>query len=169
VLLVSLGSDYNIFGVGYIWGQARERPLLDAIRVAVPRSTRAISAAGVALALSFALLAIVPLSPLRQFAFAMSAGILIDVFVVRSFLVPSLVSLFGAAGGWPGGALRRGEDGPEAGRRAVLPPVPSPGPPARQRVPWPVWIGVGAAAADSLSRARRRRRRRRRRRFPVRR
>ncbi len=101
VLLVALGSDYNIFGVGYIWSEARHRPLRQAIRVAVPRSTHAITAAGMALALSFAVLALVPLSPLREFAFAMSVGILLDAFVVRSVLVPSLVALFGRLSAWP--------------------------------------------------------------------
>ena len=46
VLLVALGSDYNIFSVGYIWEQARRRPLSEALAIAVPRSTRAISVAG---------------------------------------------------------------------------------------------------------------------------
>lgn len=115
VLLVALGADYSIFGVGYIWAEARDRPLIEAIRVAVPRSTKAISAAGVALALSFGALAVVPLSPFREFAFAMSVGIFIDVFVVRSFLVPSFVSLVGMASAWPGHSLRRrGEPAPVA-------------------------------------------------------
>jgi len=131
VLLVALGSDYSIFGVGYIWAEARHRPLVEAIRVAVPRSTRAITAAGITLSLSFAVLALVPLTPFREFALAMSAGILIDVFVVRSLLVPSMVSLVGPAGGWPGRALHRfrGLDAPQAGvDRApawATPPAPA--------------------------------------------
>ena len=32
---------------------------------------------------------------------AMLVGILIDTFIVRSLLVPSLISLFGRASGWP--------------------------------------------------------------------
>lgn len=64
VLLVALGADYSIFGVGYIWAEARHRSLLGAIRVAVPRSTRAISAAGITLALSFAMLAFRAVAPL---------------------------------------------------------------------------------------------------------
>ncbi|HWC11732.1 MAG TPA: MMPL family transporter [Acidimicrobiales bacterium] len=106
VLLVALASDYTIFGVGYIWAEARSQPLVAAIRVAVPRSTRAITAAGITLAMSFAILAIVPLRPFREFAFVMSAGILLDVFVVRSLLIPALIRLVGPASGWPGGALR---------------------------------------------------------------
>ncbi|MFP5369146.1 MAG: MMPL family transporter, partial [Actinomycetes bacterium] len=108
VLLIALGADYSIFGVGYIWAEARRRPLVEAIRIAVPRSTAAITAAGLALALSFASLAIVPLRPFREFAFAMALGILIDVFVVRSILVPSIIAVVGPLSGWPGRALRGG-------------------------------------------------------------
>lgn len=102
VLLIALGSDYNIFGVGYIWHEARRRSLRDAIAVALPRSSRTISAAGVTLAASFAVLALVPLVPFREFAFAMAAGIAIDVFLVRSLFVPALVGVVGPASAWPG-------------------------------------------------------------------
>lgn len=124
VLLVALGADYSIFGVGYIWAEARHRPLLGAIRVAVPRSTRAISAAGITLALSFAMLAFVPLRPFREFAVAMAVGIAIDVFVIRTLLVPSLVSLVGPASGWPGRALRQGAPAPPLPLRSGTPPTP---------------------------------------------
>lgn len=95
VLLVSLGSDYNIFAVGSVWEEARRRPLLDAIRVAMPQTTRAIAAAGLALAVSFGLLALVPLRPFRELAFAMVLGITLDALVVRSLLVPALLTLLG--------------------------------------------------------------------------
>jgi len=106
VLLVSLGSDYNVFVVGRIWEEARRRPLRDAIAIAAPRAARAITVAAVALAGSFALLAVVPLGQFREFAFTMTAGVLIDSFIVRSLLVPALISVFGTAGAWPGGRLR---------------------------------------------------------------
>ncbi len=60
VLLVALGSDYTIVGVGRVWESARTRSLPDAIRHAVPQSTRAITAAGLTLAVSFGMLAIIP-------------------------------------------------------------------------------------------------------------
>lgn len=101
VLLVALGSDYNIFGVGHIWKVARDRPLRAAIVEAVPRTTRAITAAGIALAASFGLIAVVPLRPFRELAFVMAVGILIDAIVVRSLLVPALLSLLGRANWWP--------------------------------------------------------------------
>jgi RND superfamily putative drug exporter len=101
VLLLSFGSDYNLFVVGRIWQEARHLPVGDAIRVATPRASRAISVAGIALALSFAALAIVPLRPFREFAFATAVGVLIDTFVVRSYLIPALISLCGRLAWWP--------------------------------------------------------------------
>jgi RND superfamily putative drug exporter len=101
VLLVSLGSDYNVFVAGRIWEEARRRPLRDAVRVAVPRASRAITTAGVALAASFGMLAVIPLEQFRQIALLMGIGVIIDAVVVRSVLVPAFVVLFGRAGTWP--------------------------------------------------------------------
>jgi RND superfamily putative drug exporter len=102
VLLVSLGSDYNVFLVGRIWQETRRRPFREAIASAVPAAARAINVAGLALALSFGLLALVPLDSFRQFAFAMLVGVLVEAFVVRPWLVPALLSLAGRSSAWPG-------------------------------------------------------------------
>jgi RND superfamily putative drug exporter len=108
VLLLSLGSDYNIFVVGRVWKEADRRPLQEAVAAAAPRAGRAITVAGVALAFSFAMLAIIPITPFAVMAFAMGVGILLDTFLVRSVLVPALVVVFGRAGRWP----RSSPDGP---------------------------------------------------------
>ena len=108
VLLVSLGSDYNVFVTGRIWQEAGRRPLREAIAVAAPRASRAISVAGIALAASFAMLAIVPVDGFREFAFMMAVGVLLETFLVRPVLIPALIALFGDAGAWPG-RLRQGE------------------------------------------------------------
>ncbi|GLZ48264.1 hypothetical protein Acsp06_44490 [Actinomycetospora sp. NBRC 106375] len=105
-LLASLGSDYNIFGVGDVWQAARSRPLGDALAVAIPRSTRAIGAAGVTLAASFGLVALVPLAPFQELAFAMTVGVLLDTFLVRAFLVPALIWWVGPVSAWPSRRLR---------------------------------------------------------------
>ena len=106
VLLISLGADYNVFVVGRIWEEARRRPLRDAIAVASSQASRAITVAGLALATSFALLALIPLQQFREVGLAMAAGIIIDAIVARSLLVPALVALFGRAGMWPGKPFR---------------------------------------------------------------
>ena len=101
VLLIALGSDYNVFVVGNIWGEAKRRPLAQALRVAVPRTSRAITIAGVILAGTFALVAIIPLMTFRQIAFAMTVGILIDTLLVRPVLTPAVLTLLGRTAGWP--------------------------------------------------------------------
>ena len=101
VLLVSLGSDYNVFVVGRIWEEARRRPVPDAVAVAAPGASRAITTAGVALAASFAMLAVIPLEQFRQLAITMAVGVILDAIAVRSLLVPALVALFGRLGMWP--------------------------------------------------------------------
>jgi RND superfamily putative drug exporter len=107
VLLVALGSDYNVFVVGRIWDEAKRRPVRDAVAVAAPMASRAITTAGVALAASFATLAVIPLEQFRQLAIAMALGVVLDAIAVRSLLVPALVALFGRLGMWPGGGRYR--------------------------------------------------------------
>lgn len=106
VLLLAFGSDYNIFGVGHVWDEARHRRLVDAIAAAMPGTAQALAVAGLALAASFGLLAVVPLLPFRQLAFAMSVGICLDVFVVRLLLMPALLTLVGPASAWPSKRLK---------------------------------------------------------------
>ena len=101
VLLVSLGSDYNIFLVGSIWRKAGKGSLVDAMEIQAPAASRAIAVAGVTLAASFAILAVVPVDIFRQFAFAMTFGLLVDTFIVRPLFVPALLTLFGERSRWP--------------------------------------------------------------------
>ncbi|GIF99440.1 putative membrane protein ActII-3 [Catellatospora citrea] len=105
VLLVALGSDYNIFGIGPAWKEARGRPLREALAITLPQSAHAIRIAAFTLAVSFGLLALVPLRPFRELAFALSVGILIDAFIVRSILAPALLTVLGSASEWPGRRL----------------------------------------------------------------
>ena len=112
VLLVSLGSDYNVFVVGRIWEEARRRPVPDAVAIAAPGASRAITTAGVALAASFAMLAVIPLEQFRQLAITMAVGVILDAIAVRSLLVPALVALFGRLSMWPGiRSATRAQDG----------------------------------------------------------
>lgn len=100
-MLLAFGSDYNIFAVGSVWDEARGRPLGEAIVAAMPAAVSALLVAGLALASSFGLLAVVPLMPFRELALAMFVGIMLDVLVVRSLLVPALLTLFGRLSAWP--------------------------------------------------------------------
>jgi RND superfamily putative drug exporter len=90
-----------VFVIGRIWERAERQPFREAIVDGGTEASRAVSSAGVILAVSFALLAIIPLSAFRQFALAMVAGIFIDTFVVRSFVVPAVLGLLGRLSTWP--------------------------------------------------------------------
>ena len=102
VLLVSLSSDYNVLIVGKIWAEGENRPMRDAIATAAPRASRAIRAAGLSLAASFALVALIPIRSFRELAAVMSVGILVETFLVRSLLAPALLALLGRRARWPG-------------------------------------------------------------------
>jgi RND superfamily putative drug exporter len=120
VLLLALGSDYNVFAVGSIWEAAARHPLSKAIALAMPSTARAISAAGVILAATFAMVAIIPLETFRQLAFIMSVGLLIDTFLIRPVLTPAVLTLLGRAASWPSRRIRtESVSGDELCRTAV--------------------------------------------------
>ena len=101
VLLLAFGSDYNIFTVGHVWEDARGNTMRQAIRMALPSSVSAVFTAGLALGASFGLLALVPLGPFHQLAFAVSLGIAIEILVVRLLVLPAMLSLLGPLAAWP--------------------------------------------------------------------
>jgi RND superfamily putative drug exporter len=53
---------------------------------------------------------------MREFAFFMAAGVLIETFVVRPLVVPALLSVFGRTSAWPGEIRRvEVEEAPRSG------------------------------------------------------
>ncbi|MGH2975786.1 MAG: MMPL family transporter [Solirubrobacterales bacterium] len=94
-LLLALGADYNVFLISRIWHEAEDRELRPAIRSAGVRAGRAITVAGLILALSFAAIALVPIQGFREIAFALCVGLLLDTLLARTLLVPALVAIFG--------------------------------------------------------------------------
>jgi putative drug exporter of the RND superfamily len=95
ILLLALGADYNVFLISRIWTEAERQDLRPAIRTAGSRAARAITVAGMILALSFAAVALIPIQAFRELAFALAVGLLLDTLLARTLLIPALVSLFG--------------------------------------------------------------------------
>ena len=93
VLLVSLGSDYNVFIAGSIWAEARRRPLREAVIAGGSGAAHAIAAAGLVLAASFAALGLVPVRAFQELAFVLAAGLVIDAFLIRLVLAPAVIVL----------------------------------------------------------------------------
>lgn len=102
VFLVALGEDYNIFLVSSIWKKRKTMPLKEAIREGVTETGGVITSAGLILAGTFAVLATLPIQVLVQFGIITAIGVLLDTFVVRPFLVPSITMLLGKWAFWPG-------------------------------------------------------------------
>ena len=101
VLLVALGSDYNIFLMHRVREEAETRSMRDAVRVASGHTGAVITSAGLILAGTFGSMATAPLTILFQVGIAVAIGVLIDTFLVRSILVPAITSLVGDWAWWP--------------------------------------------------------------------
>ncbi len=103
VFLVALGGDYNIFMVSSIWKKRKSLPLKQAIQEGVTETSGVIGSAGLILAGTFSVLAVLPMQVLVQFGTVTAIGILLDTFIVRPLLVPSITTVLGSFAFWPGG------------------------------------------------------------------
>jgi RND superfamily putative drug exporter len=109
VFLVALGVDYNIFLVA----RAREETLKHGTREGVLRALAVtggvITSAGIVLAGTFSVLAVLPLVFLTEIGFVVAFGVLLDTFLVRSVLVPALFLDIGKKVWWPSALAKRDE------------------------------------------------------------
>jgi len=101
VLLVALGSDYNIFLMSRVREESSTRDLRSGIRVASARTGTVITSAGLILAGTFGALVTSPLQLLFQAGLAVALGVLVDTFIVRSILVPAITAFIGEWAWWP--------------------------------------------------------------------
>lgn len=106
VLLVALGADYNIFLMSRVREEAETRTTRNAVAEGMRLTGGVITSAGLILAGTFAALMAAPMSSLQQMGFATTVGILLDTFVVRTFLVPALAVLVGRHNWWPSSRAR---------------------------------------------------------------
>ncbi len=101
---VGLGLDYDIFLIERVLQERRAGwDDVSAVVRGVRRSGPIISWAGAIMAVAFGGLFSASLPLLNQLAFFIVFGVIIDTFVVRTFLVPALMGVLGAANWWPTG------------------------------------------------------------------
>jgi RND superfamily putative drug exporter len=103
VFLVALGIDYSIFLFGRIKEEVGRSGVTEGIHHAVESTGAIITSAGIIVAGTFGAMMSGSILGLAQIGFAVSVGILIDTFVVRTVLDPALASFFGRWTWWPGG------------------------------------------------------------------
>ncbi len=113
VFLVALGVDYNIFLIA----RAREETIKHGSKAGILRALAVtgavITSAGIVLAGTFSVLAVLPLTFLTELGFVVAFGVLLDTFLVRSILVPAVALDLGDKF-WAPSALSKGEAGPQA-------------------------------------------------------
>jgi RND superfamily putative drug exporter len=103
IFSMALGEDYNILVMSRIREEAAGKlSLKEAVTKAIGVTGTTVTAAGIILAGTFAILGMVGGGEqVRQIGFSVAFGILLDTFFVRTLLVPSIVVMLGRANWWP--------------------------------------------------------------------
>jgi RND superfamily putative drug exporter len=81
--------------------EARQMPTREAMLKSLAVTGGVIRSAGIVLAGTFSVLAVLPLVALTQIGFTVAFGVLLDTFVVRSIRVPALTFEVGERVWWP--------------------------------------------------------------------
>ncbi len=110
-LIFALSTDYGVFLLGRIKelrdGGLGER---ESVAVGVQRTGAVVTAAAILLAVAIGAFSTSSISFIQQIGVATAFGVLVDAFVVRSLLVPSLMGLLGKYNWWAPMPLRRLHD-----------------------------------------------------------
>jgi RND superfamily putative drug exporter len=115
IFLLALGEDYNILVMTRIREEVHEVPLREAVRHALGATGSTVTSAGLVLAGTFAVFAVVGSQTpggeqLTDLGAGLAIGILMDTFLVRTLLVPSTVAILGRWNWWPSNLHERHED-----------------------------------------------------------
>jgi RND superfamily putative drug exporter len=106
IFIMALGSDYNILVMTRIREEAQQYDLRTAVAHAINATGGTVTSAGLILAGSFAVLTIAGGGQIQQIGFSIAAGILMDTFLIRTLLIPSLVVIIGRWNWWPSALSR---------------------------------------------------------------
>jgi RND superfamily putative drug exporter len=136
MFLLALGEDYNILVMTRIREEAHRLPLPEAVSRALNVTGTTVTSAGLVLAGTFGVLAIVGshsagaqnVRTIVDVGVGLALGVLMDTFLVRTLLVPSAVVLLGRWNWWPSRLCRLRPSDFAVGLPSV---APSPAPPDR--------------------------------------
>ena len=106
IFLVALGVDYNIFLMDRVREEARHIGTRRGALRALVATGPVITSAGIILAGTFAVLAMLPIDVLLMLGFVVAVGVLVDTFIVRSMLVPAIITVVGDKSWWPSALAR---------------------------------------------------------------
>ena len=107
-VVFALSTDYGVFLLGRI-KEARDsgETEREAVAVGIARTGRVVTAAAILLAVAIGAFSTSSISFIQQIGIATATGVLLDAFVVRTLLVPSLMALLGKWNWWSPRPLRR--------------------------------------------------------------
>ena len=101
LFLVALGIDYTIFLTHRVRQEAQSLGTRAGVVEAVAHTGAVITSAGIVLAGVFEALGVLPLTTLAQLGLIVGLGVLIDTLLVRTLVVPAVISLVGDTIWWP--------------------------------------------------------------------
>jgi RND superfamily putative drug exporter len=101
IFLVALGVDYNIFLMARVREEAERHGTREGMIRGLAVTGAVITSAGIVLAGTFSVLAVLPLVSLTQIGFLVAFGVLLDTFIVRSILLPATVMELDRRIWWP--------------------------------------------------------------------
>jgi putative drug exporter of the RND superfamily len=101
VFLVALGVDYNIFLLSRVREEVKRHGITEGVRNGVASTGGVLTSAGIILAGTFSVLAILPIVASREIGIVVALGVLADTFLVRTILLPMLVADLGPRFWWP--------------------------------------------------------------------
>lgn len=116
IFLVALGVDYNIFLMARVREEALRMPTREAMLKGLAVTGGVITSAGIVLAGTFSVLAVLPLIALTQVGITVAFGVLLDALVVRSILVPAVTFDLGERTWWPSALSKARRGRPRHGR-----------------------------------------------------
>jgi uncharacterized membrane protein YdfJ with MMPL/SSD domain len=110
-VVFALSTDYGVFLLGRI-KEARDAGLgeREAIATGLGRTGSIVTAAAILLAVAIGAFSTSEITFMQQIGIATAIGVLVDAFVVRSLLVPSLMAMMGKWNWWSPMWLRRVHD-----------------------------------------------------------
>ena len=106
VFLVALGADYNVYIMSRVKEEVKKKGIIEGTKEAVTKTGGVITSAGIILAGTFMVLFTLPLQAIAQLGFGVSLGVLLDTFIVRGLLVPSMVVVVNKWSWWPNPMFR---------------------------------------------------------------
>ena len=107
IFLVALGVDYNIFLMARVREESAKHGTREGMIRGLAVTGAVITSAGIVLAGTFSVLAVLPLVSLTEIGFLVAFGVLLDTFIVRSILLPATVMELDRRIWWPSALWHR--------------------------------------------------------------